>query len=539
MKDIADIVIWSNSIFTATEKEPINGGIAIKDDKILNVGPKRQISPYISPNTKIISAYDKLVLPGFQDFHTHFWLGSLFENNLNLSNCNSEQQIAKEVGRYANENPNKDWIIGYGWHHVRWENPNLPTKESLDKYVPDRPVLLINEEIHAAWLNTKALEIVNINEKTKNPPFGKIERNNYKQPTGFLHETAIGLVIKGVDLSINERRVIMDSFLNKVASYGITSVSEIMTLPGFELGDLDLYADYEKNQKLTVRIYISTILNDDLSQAKEFRDKYYSDKLMFSGLKQFIDGVPLTHTGYMIEPYTDVPNTRGETLYPKGTYFKWIQNADRLGFRIRLHACGDGAVRLALDAFEHAKNKNGIRDSRHAIEHVEVIHHEDIKRFKELNVIPSMQPRHMAAQSSKKINYLERLGIERYKRAWSINSLHKSGANIIFGSDYPVVGLNPLLGIYHAVTRRHNDGLPKEGFNPTEKVSLADALSFYTKAPSYGNFQENNIGSIESGKKADIIILNKDLFKVDHEEIKSTKVICTIMDGKIIYQKKD
>ncbi|MFT4415259.1 amidohydrolase [Fredinandcohnia humi] len=533
----ADIIIKGNSIFTGNGHSPTNGAIVVKNDRILAICNIEGVDNYIGPHTEVIDAIDRLVLPGFHDFHLHLMLGSMFSEHITLTDCYSEEEAAQKIYQFAQENPNDKWVLGFGWHHVRWPGKKTPTRYSLDKLIPDRPVLLLNEEAHSAWVNTEALRVLNITKDTQDPPFGLIEKDEHGEPTGFLYETAVKLATAAFQFPEDKQRRMVDSFLKKAASFGITSVSDMLPLPGFELGNPSFYATYEKEGKLTIRIHFLSVLDGDLSKAKSYRELYQSDKLQFSGLKQFIDGVPITYTGYLIEPYTDRPETRGGILFEEETYRKWIKEADKQGFRIRLHACGDGAVRFGLDCFEEAQKQNGKRDSRHTIEHIEVIHPDDIKRFEVLQVIASIQPEHMSGESMEEHTYLERLGIERSRYMWPIGTLKRNGAQIVFGSDYPVVDINPMLEIYRAVTRRHADGTPEEGWNPEEKISLAEALLFYTRGPAYGNFREDDLGTLEVGKKADIVILDRDLFAVDPSEILEAKVQMTLMDGKVVYER--
>lgn len=532
-----DLVIRGNAIFTATQHTLFKGSIAITKDRIVGIGTDEQIRPLIGETTQIIDAGDGLVLPGFHDFHLHLWLGCLYQEYCNLTECYSEEETALKVAEFSKENPEDPWVLGFGWHHLRWENEQLPSRHTLDRYIDDRPVFLLNGEAHSAWLNSKALEILGINEETVDPPFGKIERDEKGFPTGFLYETAMKLAIKALDIPVHKKEKLMDNFQKKALSLGITSISDMLPLPGFELGDPDWYAKYEASEKLNVRIHFLITLDGNLERAKYMRDHFHSDKLMFSGLKQFIDGVPLTYTGYLLEPYADDPTKIGGTLLEQKLYQKWITEADKEGFRIRLHACGDGAVRLGLDFFEKAQETNGVRDSRHTIEHIEVIHPDDLSRFDQLQVIASVQPEHMAATSVESHPYINRLGLERCKYTWAFGSLQRQGAQLIFGSDYPVVELNPLLEIYRAITRKQLDGTPIEGWHPTEKISLSDALTYYTQAPAYGNFRESDLGTLEIGKKADIVIMDRNLFTTDIDDLLMAKVDITIMDGKIVYKR--
>ncbi len=533
----ADKIIVGNAIFTGLNEKPFSGFIAIKDSKIFNVGEHATTySKWVDKHTEIIHAHDSLVLPGFHDFHLHLWLGAMFETFCNLTFCSTEEEAAKAVYEYSQLHPQDEWIIGFGWHHVRWPNQELPTRHSLDAVLPDRPVVLLNEEAHSAWLNSAALQKLGIHENTEEPPFGEIVKDENGQPTGFLYETAVKLATSAFSFTEEEHKQLFETFLHKAARLGVTSVGDMLPLPGYTLGDPNFYQSYDEQEGLTVRIHFQSPLNGELEEAKRLRKDFHSEKIQFGGLKQFLDGVPLTYTGYLLEPYSDRPQLTGGTIYDFETYQKWIDEADKEEFRIRLHACGDAAVRMGLDLFEHAQSVNGVRDSRHTIEHIEVISPDDIPRFQQLGVIASIQPDHLTSSSMDTHAYIERLGAERCRYTWPIGSLMESGATVAFGTDFPIVELNPMVGLYRAVTRRHEDGTPENGWNPKERISLCDAIKQYTIAPAFGQFREDELGTLEAGKFADIIILDRNIFERDVEEILETKVTMTIMNGDVVYK---
>jgi predicted amidohydrolase YtcJ len=293
----------------------------------------------------------------------------------------------------------------------------------------------------------------------------------------------------------------------------------------------DVFKGFEDSGELTARIHLWPALDGDLEHAKQLRARYQSDMLRVSGLKQFIDGVITARTAYLLEPYADQADTRTETSYPPETIKKWVVEADKEGFSIRFHAIGDGAIRLAFDAYEKAQKSNGKRDSRHSIEHVEVIHPDDIHRFKELGVTASMQPDHFAM--SERGVYTDRIGAEREKNVFSIHTLQKAGAKLAFGTDFPIDVLNPLLQIYRAVTRIDSSG--KTVWHPHERITLAEALKAYTAGSAYGTCREQELGTLEVGKLADIVVLERNLFEVPLEDIPEVKVQVTIVDGNVVY----
>ncbi|WP_257141051.1 amidohydrolase [Bacillus sp. AFS015802] len=534
---MAHKIIVSTALFTGNSTSPTDGFVAVKDDRIIGTGPRSEMEGFRGPDTEVWDVGSRLVTAGFHDFHLHWFLGAMFEGFCQLTFGSTEDRTAKMVAEYARKHPDEEWVLGFGWHHVRWPGQTLPTRHSLDRYLPHRPVVLLNEEAHSAWLNTAALEKLGIHRDTPEPPFGKIEKDDNGEPTGFLYETAVQYVVEAFLFDEKVKTRLMNGMLKKTASSGITSVSDMLPLPGYTLGDPAFYREFEEKGKLSTRIHFLDVLDGNLERAFHYREKYQSDKLQFSGLKQFLDGVPLTYTGYLLQPYSDRPTVTGGTIYEPQVYRNWIEDADREGFRIRLHACGDAAVRLGLDVYEHARNVNGVRDSRHTIEHIEVCDPRDFGRFPKLGVIASIQPEHLTSGSMDTHAYLERLGMERARYTWPIGSLQRHKASIAFGTDFPIVDLNPTLGLYRAVTRKHEDGTPQGGWNPEEKISLAHALIHYTKSPAYGNFREHDLGTIESGKKADLVVWDRNLFEVEAEEILETGVWMTLMDGKVVFEK--
>lgn len=535
----AELIIISNSVFTACDDEPREAAVVVKGNKVISVIDREKALEYVDDNTKIYEFQDKLVMPGFHDSHVHMILSGLLEESVNLSGVLSEEEAVEITKKFVEAHPDYSWIIGFGWYHLSWKNKTLPSKCSLDKVFPDKPVLLFNSEAHGAWVNSKALELCGIDRNTLNPPYGEIAKDKAGEPTGFLYETAMGLATpKALNIPKEREEKLIKTFLKKAASYGVTSIGDIQNFIAQDLGSLEIYEALEQRGELTLRIHFVPGLRGDLEKPKLLRDKYKEGKIVFSGLKQLIDGVPTSYTGLMVEPYADKPDSVGTTFSSLDELREWILEADKEEFRVRLHACGDGAVRFALDCFEEAQNINGKRDSRHCIEHIEVVHPEDIQRFKKLGVVASMQPEHMAITEKYEDNpYIQRLGEKREKYSWAINSIRKTGAAVQLGTDYPVVDMNPMLEIYRAVTRVHNDGKPEGGWNPEEKLTLCEVLKAYTIGSAFGAFREKELGSLEAGKLADIIVLDRNLFNTPYENIRDTGILLNIVDGEIVYSK--
>ncbi|MFS0601217.1 amidohydrolase [Peribacillus frigoritolerans] len=529
-QQVADVIISSNTVFTGLSDQPEPASIAIKDNKIVAIGTEEEIKHCAGEHTKIYQFKDQLIMPGFHDFHLHIMQGAVALNSVNLFAARSEDEALEMIGEFAESKPENQWVIGFTWDAGYWDTQQLPNRHSLDHILPDRPALMFHAEGHYAWVNTKALEIANITRHSENPFYGIIGKDENGEPNGILYEKAMDAVIRhAFNFSKSQKNEIFSNFLAHAASLGVTAVNDLHGLKTIE--SLDVFKEFEDNGKLTTRIHLWPALNGNLGHSKQLRETYQSDKLRVSGLKQFIDGVITARTAYLLEPYADKPETRGETSFPPETIKKWVVAADKEGFSIRFHAIGDGAIRLALDAYEEAQKTNGKRDSRHSVEHIEVIHPDDIHRFSELGVTVSMQPDHLAM--SERGVYTEQIGAEREKYVFSINTLQKTGAKLAFGTDFPIDILNPLLQIYRAVTRIDSSG--KTVWHPHECITLAEALKAYTSGPAYGTFREQELGTLEAGKLADIIILERNLFEVFVEEIPDIKVLLTMVDGQVVY----
>ncbi|KAA0764275.1 amidohydrolase [Bacillus sp. SH5-2] len=534
----ADIVISSNAVFTGLADRPIPAHIVIINNKIAAIGSEIEMNPFIGPDTKVFHYADQLIMAGFHDFHLHMLMGSIAEESVFLADATSEEDVLEMVDDFSDSRPDDPWIIGFSWDQGNWNNQKLPNRVALDRILPERPVILFHMEGHYIWVNSKALEIAGINRNTESPPYGIIAKDENGEPTGILYETAIALVSNHAFNFSKERRMnMMKKFLEQAASLGVTSVNDLYGSPAMEkLQDFELFSDLDKSGELTARIHLSPPLNDDIERAKQLRDTYASGKLRVSGVKQFADGVITGYTAYLVEPFSDKPETFGETAVSPNTIKKWIVEADREGFQIRIHAIGDGAIRLALDAFEEAQKKNGKRDARHCVEHVEVIHPDEIARFQKLGVIASMQPEHLGLGKEQREVYVSRVGKEREPFIFAMKTIKDSGAMLAFGTDYPIVQLNPMLGIYRALTRIGYDGSPSEGWNPQERLSLSEVLRNYTLSPAYGSFREKELGTLEIGKLADLVVLNRNLFEIPVEEIRDVQVVLTMVDGAIVFQ---
>ncbi|WP_042355606.1 amidohydrolase [Bacillus rubiinfantis] len=528
----ADLLITSNVVFTGLSEFPEPAAIAIKGNKIIKIAPIEKISTMVSEKTKIYHFENELIMPGFHDFHLHLMMAGLQLVSVDLAAVKSEEEAARKVYEFAMEYPEDEWIIGMQWDSGYWSPQQMPTRNSLDKLLPDRPVFLLHAEGHFAWLNSKALEVLQINDDTPNPAFGSYEKANGTL-TGILFENAVTRASEiALNFSKKKKAVILKNFIEVAVEYGITSVNDLFAPFDEILRDYELLKEMDRFNELFVRIHFTPEIKEDLTSLRMLKKEVASSKLQFSGLKGFLDGVITGHTAYLNSPYADKPGFRGEPAIPLDKLKKMVVNADREGFRIRFHAVGDGAVRLALDVFEEARKINGKRDSRHTIEHIDIIASNDIARFKELDVIASFQP-DLVAIVERGV-YEAKLGKERMDNAFPIQTFLHSGAKIAFGTDTPIARtLNPLTQIYSAVARIDSSG--ETIWNKNERITLSDALKAYTIGSAYGSFRESELGTLEEGKLADLVVLDRNIFSTPIEEILETKVKMTITDGKIVF----
>ncbi len=535
----ADIVIKSNSLFTALSEGPEEGFIAVTGKKIVAVDTPENINDWIGPKTRFYDVGEKTVLPGFFDSHLHINEGFFASVSVDLSGSSSEVEAAQMLFDNCKGKGLGKWITACGWHHMYWQNREEPCKETLDRFFPDTPVLCMNEEGHGIWVNSKALETCGITADTPDPKGGIIKHDDQNQPTGYLLETAAFLVLGRIftlGTAIPSLKGI-HRLLKEMSVFGVTSIADMQN----NAINNHLFRFFQWLGQLPVRIHIFPYLHNDENQEKQWalirkvHKQFQSETIRACGVKIFCDGTPLCHTGLMLEPYSDEPENKGETLHGYQETKQIIVEAAKRGYSVRAHACGDGAVRLALDSFEAAANK----DLRHAIEHIEVIHPDDISRFSELNVIASVQPQHMEIDREEGSNpFTNVVGPDRSNHLWAFQSLLKSGARLAFGTDMPVAEINPLPGIFRAVTRQDDNKYPSNGWLPEERLTLTQALKAYTLDAAYANSRETDLGSLEMGKLADIVVLNENIFNIPEEKIKDVKVDLTLMNGNIVYERR-
>lgn len=533
----ADIVIKSNGVFSGIEKTPFKGGVAIEGNRIAAVGDDNLIDSYIGTNTRIFEYGDCLVMPGLVEGHGHFPLGAYTSSKYFLSGLESttcEEEAVERLKEFADKNPDMERLVGQGWFPINWDNAPLPTKHSLDAVVPDRPVYLNAADGHTVWMNSKALEEAKI-PKEDDAPFAEfIDKDENGELTGTIHDDAgleyTWVLTTGIPDDIGYET--QSELLKKVTAKGITMWNDLSGVgEGVRYEPLERI---ENEGKLKVRVNISDGLNlkCDYSRAKELAKRFHSPFLQLHCIKGAFDGVTSTYTGFLQKPYADKPETCGSTAHTYEEYRDAILAANKEGLSVRLHCIGDGAVHWALDIYEESTKVNDCSEIRNCVEHIESIDWNDVPRFAQLNVVASMQPAHLPLDANEqKI----RLGEERWKTGWVFKSLLEADAILAFGTDFSVVDFDPFPNIYYAVTRNGYDHKPT-GNNPEQKISLYDTLRAYTWGGAYSCHREHEVGTLEQGKLADVIVLDRNLFTIDVEDIPDTKVLLTMVDGEVVYQ---
>ena len=535
----ADTILHGGAYFAGLGLAEDSDYLVIRGGRILSVGKGDGWRFYCGPSTREISLPESaLVIPGVHDSHLHLIMSALNRAYVDLSQARSEEEAAGMVFEFSKTIPDDSWVIGLNWYHMNWPGRQLPSKESLDRYFPDRPVFLTNTEVHGAWVNSRALELVGITDQTPNPAHGEIMRDSQGHATGYLNEMAMGLAGRhALKFNIQKEKELVFDVLQDFASKGITSVQDMRPELGYDLGQYETFYQMASEKCLNVRVHSAASLFDDIEEVIAAGKKYNSSVFQICLLKQYMDGVPTTHTAMIMDPYLDQPDYRGEPVNDPQLLKKQIEIAHQHGISVKIHCCGDRAVSMVLDFYESAIRKYGRTRSRHAIEHVEIIQPEDVKRFEKLGIIASMQPEHMVVQVD---NYEDNPYFEKYSQkqlstSWNFRTLLDRNITVSFGSDCPVVDVNPLMGIYRAVTRKFNNGKPESGMQPDQKISVREALHCYTRNSAFGVRREHELGTLEAGKYADIAVLDTNLLQCDPEEIKNAQVLLTIMNGKITH----
>jgi hypothetical protein len=531
----ASLILTNAKIWTGSSAQPQAAAVACAGNRIAAVGSAADVAKWAGPATQAIDLAGKLVVPGFNDAHVHFFDGGAHLAGVKLRDAKSEAEFRERIRQFAARLPEGRWILGGDWDHENWTPARLPTRQSIDEAAGSHPVFVNRLDGHMSLANSIALKLAGITRNTPDPPGGTIVRDASGEPTGLLKDAAMGAVGRVIPApSDDEIADAVRAAMRYAAENGVTSVQDMSAFPGV----LRAYQRLLKRGELTVRISG----HQPLAEWKRLADvgllaDFGSPLLHIGGLKGFADGSLGSTTALFFEPYTDTPGSSGlanDEMIPESRMRQHIADADRAGLQIAVHAIGDKANHLILDMFAEAEKTNGQRDRRWRIEHAQHLRPDDIPRFARLHAIASMQPYHAIDDG----RWAEgRIGPVRSRTTYAFRSLLDAGAVLAFGSDWPVAPMEPIQGIYGAATRRTLDGKHPGGWIPEQKITVAEALRAYTWGSAYASFEEEIKGTIEPGKLADLVALSEDILTLDPAAIAGVKVAMTVFDGKIVYRR--
>jgi predicted amidohydrolase YtcJ len=528
---MADLVLFNGKVFTVEKAMPWAEAVAVRDGKIIAVGVDSEIKKLINSDTQVIDLQGKLVLPGFNDAHLHFANGGLYLLGIDLHPARAEKEFVSILKEYIKKLPKGEWVTGGNWDHENWPSKKHPKKELIDAISADNPVLVSRLDGHMALANSLALKLAGINRDTPNPQGGEIVKDKKTgDPSGILRDNACDLVFAVIPpISRARREEAIRTAIRHAQELGVTSVQDNSSRE-----DLDIYQEMLKKGELGVRInaWRGSDCITDFSRLG-IHDAFGGPFLRLGTIKLFVDGSMGAGTALFFEPYADDPATCGLPIYKENELNALVLAADKAGLQIAAHAIGDKANAWILNALAQARLENGVRDSRHRVEHAQVVRPEDVVRFREIGAIASIQPSHCIDD----MRWAEKRIGSRVRNAYRFASFLKNGVHVAFGTDWDVEPLDPRLGIYAAASRELPAGGPVGGWHPDEKLSIADAIEAYTLGSAYAEFQETVKGSIAQGKFADLVIMEKDLFEISKKEILQTPVVMTILAGKIVFKK--
>ena len=538
----AELVLKSDAVFTGDGLSPFKGGAAIADGKIVACGDDLHLAPFIGPDTDVREFGDRLIMPGIIDSHTHFAQGAMTTDPdfcVNLIDCTSFEQVMERMQAFAESHPDNEWLVGVQAIQFQWEVPEMPSAKMIDAYISDRPVFLSQVDMHTFSANTCAIEKVGVTRDTPDPVGGKILKDENGDPTGVFSNNAGALFMDEVyNPPLERARESFAKTAQRAVSYGITSVGAVN--PTFvSLEDpYRVFADMNRAGEFPLRVFMYTDLFEvETMTLDEIRAKYdFPDTTIeWNGFKQFIDGVCSDHTAWMLDDYSNAPGNAGEPAEDPERVRAAVLRACEWGVLTRIHAIGDRSVRYVLDCFEEAERLYGKQGLRHCMEHDETVQPEDLPRFAQLGISACMQPWHMLLDMGD-LAKDDAVGPERAALSWPIRSLMASGANVSLGSDFPVVGIEPMEEVYGAVYRMLEDGSNPEGWFPEERITMAEALRAYTYGSAYAMGVEDRLGTLAVGKEADVCVLSRNLFECEPAEVLDTVSELTVSGGKIVYE---
>lgn len=524
------LILQNGRIYTLNPEMPLAEAVVVRGSRIAYVGTTADMRVWIGHGGwEVLNLEGRTVLPGLTDAHVHLSGYAIARTRLNLSGVRSLEEALALVARWAERTPEGMWIQGHGWNHNLWGG-RWPTRQDLDAVAPHHPVALQRVDGHSLWVNTAALRLAGIDAETRAPLGGEIMVDEEGQPTGILKERAADLVLERIGRpDAAERQRLLGEVFAEAHAWGITGVHAAEEAEAFS----DYQALYARR---SLRLRVLTHLPQNRLEeavALGIRSGFGDARLRVGALKIFADGSLGSKTACLLQDYEDEPGYRGLPVLPPHELDGWVSRAAQAGISVAIHAIGDRAVRLALDAIERAQKKFGRLTVPHRIEHAQLVHPQDIPRFGELGIIASMQPIHCTSD----MPVARRLWGERCRYAYAWRSLLQTGAILAFGSDTPVETMNPWAGIYAAVTRERPDGTPEGGWYPEERLTVEEAVRAYTIGPAVAAGELHLKGTVEEGKIADLIVLDRDIFQIPPREVLDTQVEMTIIGGEIVHER--
>jgi predicted amidohydrolase YtcJ len=529
-KPAADLIITNAKIWTVDPATPTAQAVAVLGDRIVAVGSNADVAAWRGAQTRVVDAGGKLLLPGFNDAHVHFVSGGTQLDAVQLTDASSAAEFARRIGERAKSTPKGEWILGGDWDDTKWTPIALPTKEMIDPVTGDTPVFVQRYDGHMGLANSAALRAAHITAQTPDPPGGLIVRDAHGDPTGALKDAAMDAVFSVIpDMPHDQRVRAVKRALAHAAAVGVTSAQDMTP----EYADVSVYGELLEKGELTTRIYAAHVIENVEDIAKiGVHHAFGGPWLRIGAVKAFADGSLGSRTAYFFDPYTDEPGNRGllsAGMHPISKMRDRMMLADANGIQICTHAIGDAGISTTLDIYSEVEKAHGPADRRWRIEHSQHVAAKDFDRYAALHVIASVQPYHAIDDG----RWAEpRIGHDRATRTYAFRTFLNHGVHLAFGTDWDVAPLNPLLGIYAAVTRATLDGKNPNGWIPEQKLTVAEAVEAYTQGSAYAEFQEKEKGSITVGKLADFVLLSDDIFSITPEKIRDVTVLATWAGGR-------
>lgn len=528
MSETANLIVLNAKIFTSDENNPHAEAVAIRGNRLIYVGTNEGAEELKDFSTRIIDGQGRTLTAGFIDSHFHLLWGSVWAGSAQLYETKNIEDVQNELRRFAEQNKTAAWVDGRG---VKYDI--IRNRQQLDEAVPDRPVYINAYDGHTSWANTRALEMAGIlHPGVEAPGNGVIVRDAQGIATGELRETAMNMVAGLIPEPDEARkRELLKMTMKQINATGVTSVHNM----NGDMAELMTYAAVEDAGEMTLRVYVPYWIKPEtteemLTEAAEMA-KVKGEFARGGAAKFFMDGVWESYTALNLDPYADNPEAKPEGIYSLEHFTRMAALCDKMGLQIFVHCCGDGAVRRVLDGYESVQKANGRRDSRHRIEHIEVIHPDDIPRFKKLGVLPSMQTSHAPFSMAEGDVWPARVGRQRWHLSFAWRAIKDAGNAIALGSDWPVAPYDPMINIHVGINREKWDES-----NPDQRLTLEEVIIGYTRDAAYAEFMENEKGRIKEGYLADMVLFSHDLFGMDPKEILSAKPAMTVVNGKVVFE---